>query len=76
VDEPDLIALFVQPLHDRGMRYLVAGSLGSMLYSEPRLTLDIDLAVALDPAHLHALPACYPYPDYYCPPADVLTVQS
>jgi hypothetical protein len=32
VEEPDLIELFVRPLHDAAIRYLVAGSLGSMLY--------------------------------------------
>lgn len=76
MEEPDLIELFVRPLADSGMRYLVAGSLGSMLYSEPRLTLDIDLAVALDTTHLARLPACYPAPDYYCPPHEVLIAEN
>jgi hypothetical protein len=58
------------------MRYLIAGSLGSMLYSEPRLTLDIDLAVALDTSQLQKLPACYPSPDYYCPPEEVLIAEN
>lgn len=73
MDEPDLIQLFVRPLHDAGARYLIAGSLGSMLYSEPRLTLDIDLAVALDPKGLERLPFLYPEPAYYCPPAEILS---
>ena len=56
MEEPDLIELFVRPLHAAGVRYFVAGSLGSMLYSEPRLTLDIDLAVALDAEQLKQPP--------------------
>jgi len=76
VEEPDLIELFVRPLHAAGVRYLVAGSLGSMLYSEPRLTLDIDLAVALDAEQLKQLPLCYPTPDYYCPPDEVLVAEN
>lgn len=76
MEEPDLIELFVRPLHDAGLRYLIAGSLGSMLYSEPRLTLGIDLAVAFDAAQLKHLPACYPAPDYYCPPDESLAAEN
>jgi len=76
VPEPDLIELFVRPLHASGALYLVAGSLGSMLYSEPRLTLDVDLAVALDEAQLSALAKIYAAPDYYCPPPEVLFAEN
>lgn len=76
MDEPDLIELFVRPLHAANARYLVAGSLGSMLYSEPRLTLDIDLAVALDAKILEALPHLFPEPDFYCPPAEILLAEN
>ena len=62
--EPDLVELFALPLHRAGVRYLVAGSVGAMVYSEPRLTRDIDLAVALDEAALAALPALFPEPDF------------
>jgi hypothetical protein len=41
--EPNLLALFVRPIHDAGLRYFIAGSVGSMHYSEPRLMLDIDI---------------------------------
>ena len=47
--EPNLIALFARPLHDAGIRYLIAGSVGSMHYSEPRLTLDIDIPLLVTP---------------------------
>ena len=76
VAEPDLIELFVRPLHTAGARYLVAGSLGSMLYSEPRLTLDIDLAVALEDSLLESLSTLYPKPDFYCPPLEVLAAEN
>ena len=70
--EPDLVELFARPLHRAGARYLVAGSVGAMLYSEPRLTIDIDLAVALDDESLSSLPATFAEPDFYCPPLAVL----
>jgi hypothetical protein len=43
--EPDLIALFAQPLNQAGIRYLIGGSVAAMLYGEPRVTHDIDLTV-------------------------------
>lgn len=64
VEEPDLITLFVRPLHEAGIAYLVAGSLGAMLYSESRFTLDIDLPVLLEPKQLQRLPALFQQPGY------------
>jgi hypothetical protein len=40
--EPDLIENFVRPLNAAGIRYLIVGFIGSMHYSEPRLTLDFE----------------------------------
>ncbi len=74
--EPDLLALFGHPLNDAGIRYLVVGSLGAMLYSEPRLTLDIDLAVALSDSELSALSRIFPQPDYYTPPLEVIAAEN
>lgn len=69
--EPDLIDLFVKPLARNG-KCLIAGSVGSMYYGEPRFTLDVDLAVAFSPTQLLALPLIFTEPDYYCPPVEVL----
>ncbi len=74
--EPDLVELFAGPLHRSGARYLVAGSVGAMIYSEPRLTIDIDLAVAFDAEELAALPLIFSEPDFYCPPAAVLEAEN
>jgi hypothetical protein len=70
--EPNLIALFARPLHDAGIRYLIAGSVGSMHYSEPRLTLDIDIPLLVTPKDIPTLLDCFAEPEYYCPPADVI----
>ena len=45
--EPDLLQIFARPVHDAGIPYLVAGSVGAMFYTEPRLALDINLAVSI-----------------------------
>jgi hypothetical protein len=50
--EPDLVKLFVQPLDQLDVRYLVSGSVAAMLYGEPRVTHDIDLVVFLGSAEV------------------------
>ena len=70
--EPDLLQIFARPLHDAGIPYLVAGSVGAMLYSEPRLTLDIDLAVSIPNARLPSLTTIFPETVFYVPPIEVL----
>ena len=74
--EPDLVEIFAAPLHRSGARYLAAGSVGAMIYSEPRLTIDIDLAVALDDAALASLPSSFPEQDVYCPPEAILQAEN
>ena len=54
------------------MRYLVAGSVGAMHYSEPRLTLDVDIPILITPKEIPSLTALFPEPEFYCPPADLI----
>ena len=35
--EAELALLFLRPLHRLGLRYVVSGSVASILYGEPRL---------------------------------------
>jgi hypothetical protein len=74
--EPDLIELFVRPLDRLQLRYLVTGSVASMLYGEPRVTHDIDLVVFLRAADIPRLPEAYPLPEFYVPPAEVLAAEA
>ncbi len=73
--DPDLIELFVQPLNQAGIRYLVSGSVAAMLYGEPRVTHDIDLVVFLRSEDVPQLSNAYPESAFYLPPADVITVE-
>jgi hypothetical protein len=74
--EPDLIELFVRPLDRLQFRYLVTGSVASMLYGEPRVTHDIDLVVFLRAADIPRLPEAYPPPEFYVPPAEMLAAEA
>jgi hypothetical protein len=70
--EPDLIELFVHPLDRLQFRYLVTGSVASMLYGEPRVTHDVDLVVFLRPADVPKLSEAYPCPDFCVPPVEAI----
>ena len=69
---PDLLHLFVRRIHDAGLPYLVVGSVGSTFYGEPRLTMDVDLAVAFSEAQVESLARIFPEAEFYVPPAETL----
>jgi hypothetical protein len=73
--EPDLIELFVRPLDRMQFRYLVSGSVAAMLYGEPRVTHDIDFVVFLRLADIPRLQEAYPLPEFYVPPAEIITTE-
>ncbi len=73
--EPDLIELFVQPLNEHKIRYLVSGSVAAMLYGEPRVTHDIDLVVFLRAQDIPRFPDAYPWPQFYLPPPSVIAAE-
>ena len=72
METPDLFALFVRPLHRAGWRYMVSGSLASVHYGEPRLTLDVDVVVHVDEGESGALAGLFPAGDFYVPPPEVV----
>jgi len=72
VANPDLLHLFVRRIHDAGLPYLVVGSVGSTFYGEPRLTMDVDLAVAFSEAQVESLARIFPEAEFYVPPAETL----
>jgi hypothetical protein len=45
-------------LHEHGVRYLLAGGLAMNLHGVPRMTMDVDLVLALDDANLDAFLHC------------------
>lgn len=72
----DFFLVFTRPLEQAGIRYMVAGSIASIVYGEPRLTNDVDLVVVLDDPQIRQLPFLFPPDQFYCPPAEVVTAES
>ena len=73
--EPELSLLFVRPLNRIGARYLVSGSVASILYGEPRLTHDVDFVIFLRDSDITRLQQVFPAPDFYMPPPEVIAAE-
>jgi hypothetical protein len=48
-----------------GVPYLVTGSMASMAYGEPRMTLDIDIVAALEQRHVEGMMKAFPKDEYF-----------
>ncbi|MBL9185928.1 MAG: hypothetical protein JNK23_00475 [Opitutaceae bacterium] len=75
METPDLLALFVRPLHRAGVRYMVTGSLASVHYGEPRLTLDVDVVVHVGEGEAAAIAGLFPSADFYAPPPEIVATE-
>ncbi|MFV0338943.1 MAG: hypothetical protein ACK5LK_11965, partial [Chthoniobacterales bacterium] len=73
--EPELITLFVRPLEGAKVRYMVSGSVASIVYGEPRATMDIDIGIYL-PGDFSLLEKLYPAEEFYLPPLEVIEIES
>jgi len=65
VEQGDLLRQAISFLESQEIPYLLAGSLASGVYGEPRLTFDIDIVVDLKLNQIDALFAEFPPPEFY-----------
>lgn len=72
---PGWIELFVRRFEALGLPYMVTGSVASMVYGEPRLTLDLDLVVELAVERAADLLDAFPEAEFYRPPLEVVRVE-
>lgn len=72
----DLFLLFTKRLESGGFRYLVSGSVASILYGEPRVTHDIDIVLELPANAAPQLAALFPPEAFYCPPEEVISLEA
>src|SRR5205809_4977854 len=70
--EPELSLLFIRPLNQIGVRYLISGSVAAILYGEPRLTHDVDFVVYLRTDDVPRLREMFPSPEFYLPPPEAI----
>jgi hypothetical protein len=65
VTQLELLRHTVAALEKAGIPYAIVGSYASGIWGEARLTLDIDIVVQLRAAHVDALAAAFPAPEFY-----------
>jgi len=65
MEQDDLLRFAVEALQSLGLRYLVTGSIATVLYGEPRFTNDIDLVVILSADRTEELCHLFPQPEFY-----------
>ncbi len=71
----ELIDTFIRPLYEHNIRYIITGSVASMVYGEPRLTNDVDVVIDIKPPDITKLIAAFPEADFYLPPAEVIETE-
>jgi len=74
--EAELFLLFIRPLNQAGIRYVVTGSVAAIFYGEPRLTHDVDLVVFLKENDIRRLGEIFPSSDFHVPSTDVIAVEA
>lgn len=69
---PTWIDCFTRPLEEREIVYMITGSVASMVYAEPRATLDVDLVIELPLERTEEFLGAFPEADFYRPPLEVV----
>ena len=75
VTETSLVTLFVRPLNQLRIPYMVTGGVASVVYGEPRLTRDIDLVIALQPADARRFNQAWPADRFHVRPVEVIEAE-
>lgn len=72
MNQQRFFAAVLSALEACGIPYMVAGSVASILYGEPRLTNDMDVVVELDGQHVDGLLEQLAVGDFYLPSAEFI----
>jgi hypothetical protein len=75
MQEAELFLVFIRPLNELEISYMVTGSVAAMLYGEPRLTHDVDLVLQIQPSDIVRLAELFPLSDFYFPPEEVVRTE-
>ena len=70
--DPDLIALFIEPLELIEIPYMITGGVAAVIYGEPRFTRDIDLVLELSSTNIERLTNVFSTGGFMCRPSRAL----
>lgn len=65
MEQSDLLRSVVSALERLGVRYMIVGSYGSIVYGEPRFTNDVDIVADLSAERVSDFCAAFPAPEFY-----------
>lgn len=72
----DIFLVYCERFSKAEIPYMVTGSVASILYGEPRLTHDIDLVIFTPELSPELVLRSFPQTEFYCPPPEVILVES
>lgn len=76
MQEHNLIKIFTERLNKFRVRYMISGSIASIVYGVPRVTHDIDIVLSLLVSEAIKINEIFPQEEFYCPPIDVLKIEA
>ena len=71
----DEVSLFASRFNQLGCPYMVTGATAAIVYGQPRLTNDIDVVIAIEPASIPRFAEVFSEEEFYLPPASVIAVE-
>jgi len=71
-----LFTIFTHPLETAPIEYMVSGSVAAMVYGEPRFTNDVDVVIYIGHRDAAQIVQAFPERRFYCPPAEVIAIES
>jgi len=75
MQDHSIFYIFTSRLNNLNIRYMITGSVASIVYGEPRMTHDIDLVMELEFDDIERFGEAFPIETFYCPPTEVIKVE-
>ena len=72
----NLFSIFITPFNNASIKYMTTGSVGSIMYGEPRLTHDIDLVLFLTHDDIKKMNSIFLIDDFYMQPEEVMKIET
>lgn len=73
---PEPLFVFTRKLDELRLPHMVTGGMAAIFYGEPRLTNDVDIVLSLGPEDLTRFHEAFPLEEFYCPPREVLSIET
>ena len=70
--DPDLIRLFITPLEQLSVPYMITGGVASVVYGDPRFTRDVDIVLELRESDVDRFAGAFSGDEFYAPPKETL----